>query len=399
MKNNRLYKFILLWSIFPVFLVYSGLTVWNLTTNIIINVIFIVSLCIVSKRTYNIAKPLAKNILIVYVALLFITLLRSFFELNGRDSIVFFSKFGGAAFVYMFVFVFQDLKNVSEFYRIYYKYAIPLFFILAYFMPVGTWGWILTPIYLTMIFYRSIPLKYRFFIVALFIMSFIDLDTRANFGRAMSFVACWILLTFNKTIPQFKSMVRATSLLLFILPIIFLILGLVGKFNIFQYTGDADDVMFADTRTLVYEETVKSALNNDYVLYGRSFAHGYDSSFEVQFMKLGNADTAERYAEVCICNIFTWMGLVGLIIYAFVIFAAIYYALFKSRNIYMMVIGLLLSTRWIVNFIEDINNIDPLNISLFMLIALCLNPRLLNMNDSEFINTMKSILIPKVRRL
>lgn len=396
MKKDTLYKFILLWSIFPVFLVYSGLTFWNLTTNIILNVIFILCLYTVSKHTYNQTKPLAKNLLFVYTILIFITLLRSFFELKSRDSMIFFSKFSGAAFMFMFVFVFQNLKNVSNFYRIYYKYAIPLFLILAYFMPAGAWGWLLTPIYLTLIFYKNIPRKYRIAIVVLFIMSFIDLDTRANLGRAMSFLGCWTLLVLNKEIPKFKSIVRIAGLTFFIIPIVLLFLGLSGRFNIFQYGDGTDDVMYADTRTLVYEETITSALNNDYVWYGRSFAHGYDSFFEVQFKDSWTADIAERYAEVCICNIFTWMGIIGIVIYTLIIFTAIYYALFKSKNIYMMIIGLLLSTRWIMNFIEDINNIDPLNISLFMLIAFCLNSRLLSMNNSEIMNTMKSILVPQV---
>src|SRR5690606_8010144 len=109
-------------------------------------------------------------------------------------------------------------------------------------------------------------------------------------------------------------------------------LALTGRFNIFNMEeyisgeyktqtlidGKLEETsLTADTRTLLYQETLTSAIKNNYVWHGRTPARGYESpsfgAFALEQLKTGKL---ERFgSEVSILNIFTWTGIIGCILY------------------------------------------------------------------------------------
>ena len=69
-------------------------------------------------------------------------------------------------------------------------------------------------------------------------------------------------------------------------------------------------------------EVIESAIKNDYVLFGRTPANGYDSIYFGEHLKydLGTNKMQRFSSEVSIINIFTWNGLIGTLLYFLVFF-------------------------------------------------------------------------------
>jgi hypothetical protein len=198
----------------------------------------------------------------------------------------------------------------------------------------------------------------------------------------------------------------------FALPFVFLFLGVTKTFNVFQideyvkgtYTekkiiaGQVKEMdLKADTRTFLYKEVIMSAIKNNYILIGRSPARGNESEHFGEHAAIElKTGRYERYInEVSILNIFTWTGLVGLVLYFFVFFKAVYLAIYKSNNFFLKVIGLYVTFRWIYAWVEDFNRFDIMNIVLWMLIAICYSEQFRNMSDADFKTWLNSIFKKK----
>ncbi len=139
----------------------------------------------------------------------------------------------------------------------------------------------------------------------------------------------------------------------------------------------------ADTRTFLYVEVLESALNNNYWLAGRSPARGNDS---VTFGEAA-AELTGRYErlsnEIGLANVFTWTGVIGVILYFLMFFRASFLAVNKSRNIYTKMIGIYVAFRWLFSWVEDINNFTLNYFMLMVMIGLCFSFSFRNMTDQE----------------
>jgi hypothetical protein len=191
------------------------------------------------------------------------------------------------------------------------------------------------------------------------------------------------------------------NIIIFFIPILLFILAVNGTFNIFNleenisgtYTSEkikdgkkVEENLKIDTRTFLYEEVIFSALKNDYVLFGRTPARGNDSFYFGNFTaeELGTK-RYERYSnEVSILNIFTWTGLVGVILYFFIFFKASYLAIVNSRSSFLKILGLYVSFRWVTAWVEDFNRFDIMNFMLWIIIAMCYSKKFRKMTDFEF---------------
>lgn len=81
-----------------------------------------------------------------------------------------------------------------------------------------------------------------------------------------------------------------------------------------------------DTRTFIFEEVATSALRHNYLIWGRTPARGNDSRV---FGYASETGKNERHSnEVCHPNVFTWLGIIGLLLYSFIYFQSSYLAFF-----------------------------------------------------------------------
>lgn len=174
-----------------------------------------------------------------------------------------------------------------------------------------------------------------------------------------------------------------------------------GTFNIFQdlvsNRGEyietkivdgqvVEEDLSADTRTFIYKEVIESALKHDYIFWGRTPARGNDSmtfgTYGAEILKTGKY---ERHSnELCHTNVFTWLGLIGVILYSLIYLRSSYLAVYQSNNIYIKFLGCFIAFRWAYGWIEDQNRFDIMNIALWMMIAMGLSKQFRIMNNRQF---------------
>ncbi|MPN16005.1 hypothetical protein SDC9_163342 [bioreactor metagenome] len=199
------------------------------------------------------------------------------------------------------------------------------------------------------------------------------------------------------------------------MPIVLFGLGVSGIFNVFDMDsyikGDftisgagmdgsrVEESVTVDTRTFLYEEVLLSAINNNYWLWGRTPARGNDS---YSFGAWAHEYTGryERVAnEIGLANVFTWTGIVGVILYLFIFFKASYLAVNKSRNIYTKMLGIYIAFRWMYAWVEDINNFSLNYFMLWMVIGLCFSYTFREMTNKEVVVWVRGIFDARYIRL
>ena len=370
-------------------LIWSGKIFYPLSIGVVFNIFAnLILICIFYKFRHS--QCYGKRILFIYVGWIIVTLFRSIYYIENKKEITFLCQNSSAILLVTTTLMFIHISYIRKYYHLYFKYGIPLFIVLAGFMMPGCWGWYLCPVLLLFIFYKRFQSKWRLFIILLLIVSIIDVTTRSNLIRGFSAVACmYVFFLFHKK-KYYTSLCKIMSISLIFAPFVFLLLGITGIFNIFEFRTDdrKQNQLYADTRTNVYQEVINSSTANNYILFGRTFSKGYDSVYEEQFTN--TRQKTERRSEVSICNIYTWMGLTGVVLYFLCFCVSLYHSVFKSNNAYIKIIGVFLATRWPMAFIEDINNLDPINITIFITMSICLNPRLTNINNAEFVYLIKT---------
>lgn len=148
-----------------------------------------------------------------------------------------------------------------------------------------------------------------------------------------------------------------------------------------------DDNLAADTRTFLYIETFKTLINNDSLTIGEGAAGSYISEWEFEYL----IDNRRYATEVGFLNVLLHSGIIGILLYFLLILVSSYYALVKSNNDLVKMLGLFVAFRWIVFFIEDMT---AYNINLFFFwisIGLCLSNQFRLMTNSDLVLFFKKI--------
>lgn len=261
----------------------------------------------------------------------------------------------------------------------------------------------LAPISLFACFFFDLPKKWK---ITIGIILFIWLSTimdRANLLRSAMMIACAVAFKYRRFVSD--KLLKIVHHLFIFVPLILLLLGFGGIFNFFKYLQDDNDGrhteqikkadgsvkevdVFGDTRTFIYTEVLDSSVKHGHVLWGRTPARGNDDYF---FESLINDDKGnqlrknERHVnEVGFLNVYTWIGLIGIILYSLLYLKASLLALHHSKNSYIKYLGIFIAFRWALGWIEDINLFFIQSIILWMLIAMCMSKKFRDMNDSEF---------------
>jgi len=279
----------------------------------------------------------------------------------------------------------------------YIRYGLPIFLILMILIRTDSYGFYLMPVSFLLLFLPALSIRHRVILLGFTaIVFFADLGARSNIIKfGMPFLLLIIYYLRDKLSIKTIEFIRLTMI---ITPFILLTLGAANIFNVFEiseYMGELkgsglDDEgkrgtidVTADTRTFIYEEVIQSAINNEYWIFGRTPARGNDSPtfgpflYELtgRYERLGN--------EIGVANVFTWTGIVGVILYLFVFYRASYLAINRSENIYAKILGVYVSFRWLYSWIEDVNNFSINYFMLFIMVGLCFSYSFRSMTDNE----------------
>jgi len=96
--------------------------------------------------------------------------------------------------------------------------------------------------------------------------------------------------------------------------------------------------------------------------------------------------------------VFTWTGIVGVILYFLIFFKATYLAIYKSKSRIMKIIGLYLSFRWAYTWVEDFSMFNLSYFFLWVVIGMCLSQDFREMSDQEFKNWVRGIFDERYRK-
>ena len=240
-------------------------------------------------------------------------------------------------------------------------------------------------------------------------MCVIDLGARTQV--LMSAVVFVVALAYRlkRIIPIW--LMKLGHISFYLIGITLLYLGLSGEFNIFEevFEGNkgkyyseekvVDDRIVKedladDTRTFIYKEVIRSAVLHDYVVFGRTPARGNDSrQFGDDFAIDLKTGLYERHSnELLHTNVFTWLGLVGLVLYSMFYFRASFLAVYRSRSFALKLLGCFVAFHWLYGWVEDFNRFDINNFTIWLYISICMSEQFRKMSDKEFIVWLKSTL-------
>lgn len=300
----------------------------------------------------------------------------------------------------MFVYAFDKPYVTGIVLRYWFKYALLFFILFLPFISTGAYHFYLGPVFVIGCFIPIVPKKWKIiFGILLLTMLVINLGARSQVIKSAIVLLIATGIYFKRIIPNL--LLKIVHWICYIAPIILLTLGITGTFNIFEDLSSnkgkyiekkvvngqvVEDDLSADTRTFIYVEVIESALRHNYVIWGRTPARGNDSmafgAYNAEELKTGKYERHRN--ELCHTNVFTWLGLIGVILYSLIYLRSSYLAVYKSNNIYIKFLGCFIAFRWLYGWIEDMNNFSIMNIALWIMIAMGLSIRFRRMTNIEF---------------
>lgn len=307
------------------------------------------------------------------------------------------------------VYVYVRPKLLTFTLRLWFRYAWVILVLLSPFLSSDAFGRYLVPYAFLALFLGVLDIKGIIVVLIAYLVTVvIGIENRSDI---LKFSVCIIIGIVGYIIlkhPKYKSIIKILSISFFIAPIVFFILGATGIFNIFKIGNDnnlaekytvktkenGDVTMLSDTRTFLYVEEINSAIKNKYWLLGHSIARGYSSmSFGAEIDQVLDVKRGERQgSETSILNVFNYFGIVGVIIY-FLIFAyAAYKGIYKSRNLFIPIVGLFVSFRWLFAWIEDFSRFDLNYLFLWIMIGMCFSPIYRRMTNKQFYRWLKGVI-------
>lgn len=289
---------------------------------------------------------------------------------------------------------------VQSLFVFYVKYGLPLFALFAVLIRTDAFGFYLMPVSILILFFPAFTKRQRILILLIAVLViFSDFGARSNILKFGIPFLILIIYYFKEKISV--KILETARISLFIIPLVFFGLGVTNVFNVFNmseylkgdYVGVGTDnegnrvemSATADTRTFIYIEVLESAINNNYWMLGRTPARGNDSNtFGVLASELTGRN--ERLAnEIGLANVFTWTGIMGVILYFLIFYRASYLAINKSNNIYVKMLGVFIAFRWLYSWVEDINNFTINYFMLMIIFGMCFSHSFRKMTNNEVI--------------
>lgn len=367
------------------------------SVSVLILLVFFIS------KYYFFDKRNADNMLIIWLYLLWnvVCIVRGLFEVETYWDIKGLITNALALVLPIVIFSSTNKIIVQSLLAFYVKYALPLFLLFGLITRTDAFGFYLIPVSLLILFLPVLTKKQKYIVLfATAVLIVADPAARSNVIKFS--IPFFLLLIYFFRNKISSNIIETSRLTLLILPVILLVLGVTGVFNVFKMSeyikGDVTAVgldnegnrvdmnLVEDTRTFLYIEVLESAINNNYWLLGRTPARGNDSELFGMTEQAELIGKDERLAnEIGVANIFTWTGLVGVIFYFLIFYRASHLAVNKSRNIYAKMLGVYVAFRWLFSWIEDVNNFSLNYFMLMMMLGLCFSYSFRNMSDKEII--------------
>lgn len=287
---------------------------------------------------------------------------------------------------------------VFKFFKYYIYISMPISLIL-YFSGIdgmSDFTHYLSFIYILILLMPFLEFKWNIIIVFFSVLSFFyDLGSRSNLFN-LGFVSFLLMVNcFNYNLKI--NILKFLRIFFIFSPFVFLLSSFIFKNTIFKtfegftidysITGKSDNELSlsTDTRSDVYKDAISSVLNEKYLLFGlsagryhKTFLKNVDAEGYYDFYKKGRLGS-----EVGILEYLLRGGLIYVFIITLIHFYASKFGLFNSRNILSKFFAVFIAFRFFFLFIEGQPILNLSNISIFLVIGLCLNKVFRNFSDLE----------------
>lgn len=354
------------------------------------------------KKKYYYDKSNESNLWLVkvYVLWLVTCFVRGLFAIENYWDFKNLMNASFALFLTLSIYVLTNPDVIQNILKTWLKYALPLFILFSLIIDPESYGYYLIAISFLGLFFPIFNLKWRLILIGISLFVIIaSPEARTNVIKFVLPVLFSILYYFRIFLKT--KLFKLFHIVLFLLPILLFILAGTNIFNVFKMDeylsgnyvgtriegGEKMEVdLKGDTRTFLYKEVITSAIKNEYVLFGRTPARGNDSQYfgAIAAEELGTHRYERPSNEVSVLNIFTWTGLVGIILYFLIFFKAAQLAIYQSNSSFLKILGLYVSFRWVSAWVEDFNRFDIMNLMLWLAIAMCYSTQFRKMTDKDF---------------
>lgn len=320
--------------------------------------------------------------------------------------------FAGLLIVYLplLCYYFSSPVTVFRTLRCWIKYGFPVFMLFyVWNIDRGYYHFYIAPMFLFACLIPILPWKWKCISGGLMLlMLFIDIGARSQIIKAFVAIAISSAIAIHRLLSD--KLVRSIHIICYAIPVVLLGLGISGRFNIFENLSSHEGKYYAqnekaggrikiediasDTRTFIYNEVITSAVRHHYILFGRTLARGNDSAvFGAHMAEELKTGKYERYRnEVCHPNIFTWLGLVGVVLYSIIYIQASFLAVYRSHSIYLRLIGLFIAFQWSYGWVENTSDFNIMNIFIWLLIGMGLSRGFRNMTNRDFVNWVYCVI-------
>lgn len=292
----------------------------------------------------------------------------------------------------------------------YLKHTYVVFIFLMLILNPGTYGFYLVPVSFLALFLPVLEKKWKYIVlvVCLFV-ALLDLGARSTTIKFILPILFSLLYYYRRLISTV--ILEIIRNVLFLLPFVLFALAVSGQFNIFNISSyvegdystqkvnergevESGEDLTVDTRSPLYLEVLNTAKKHNTWVWGRSPARGNETELFAALSDITGRE--ERISnEVAILNIFTWTGLMGVLLYFLVFYKVTYLAINKSNNIFCKILGLYLTFRWCYAWVEDINNFTITYCFLWLIIGLCFSKKFRSMDNKEVILWVNGMLEKK----
>ena len=308
------------------------------------------------------------------------------------------------------IYILTDIVLSHRILRSWMRYGMLLFIPLMMLISRDAWHFYLSPLFFLGCFLFNLPKKWTLIIgVLLAAMCVINLGARSQVIISALTLVGGLVYKMRRIVPVF--LLKIGHIACYVVAITLLYLGISGEFNVFEMASEdnqgkyqsmevdeegelKEEDLSDDTRTFIYMEVISSAINHDYLWQGRTPARGNDSAaFGKEFAIEQKTGLWERHSnELLHLNVFTWLGLIGVLLYSFFYIRASFLALYRSRSFALKLLGCMVAFHWLYGWVEDINRFDINNFTIWLFISVCLSKQFRRMDDKDFLIWIRSIV-------
>jgi hypothetical protein len=304
-----------------------------------------------------------------------------------------------ATFLSIVTYVLIEPYYTQKILSVYFRNIIGITIPFLILVNQNAFGFFLFPFSLLLLLFPFLDKKWKIITIIITTIALVtDMEARSTI---IKFATAGILaLSYYLGFYIRKNLLNLIHKIFMFTPFLLLITATAGIFNPFNMDayikGDVKNEYYdesghkyetdlkADTRTAIYQEVFETAKYYKSWITGRSPAKG--NRTELFYDIISITGKAERSGnEVAILNIFTWTGLIGVLLYFLIFFRATWLAINKSNSYFMKILGIYLSFRWMYSWVEDINSYSLNYFLIWVMLAMAYSDKFRLMNERELL--------------